>query len=138
VIRWLLRLAVLAGLGFVAWKVWQLLQEDEDHSHEWVAAAPPVVTEKPEAKHAAAKQVTATHVPEKHVPEMQVAEERVAAKPWVKPVGSTCPSGYPVKAKMASKVFRVPGMFSYEESKPERCYCDEGAAIADGFTRAKR
>jgi hypothetical protein len=67
------------------------------------------------------------------------ATEPVAAKDaWVKPVGSTCPPGYPVKAKMASKVYRVPGMFFYEESKPERCYPDEDAAIADGFTRAKR
>ncbi|HZQ58886.1 MAG TPA: hypothetical protein VFA84_12670 [Acidimicrobiales bacterium] len=117
--RWLLRLLVLAGLGFVAWKAWQLLQEgDEDHSGEWAAARP-----------AAASTPVAT------------ATARAAAPPktaWVKPVGSTCPPGYPVKAKTASKVFRVPGMFSYEDSKPERCYCDEQAAAADGFTRAKR
>ena len=53
-------------------------------------------------------------------------------------VGADCPPGYPVKAKTGSKVFRVPGMFSYAESKPERCYCDEDAAVSDGFTRAKR
>jgi hypothetical protein len=107
--RWLLRLLVLVGLAVVAWKVWQLLQEDEDHSHDWVAAA------------------------------RQPLERPLEARePWVKPIGSGCPPGYPVKAKTGSRVFRVPGMFSYEESKPERCYCDEGAAVADGFTRAKR
>jgi hypothetical protein len=107
VTRWLLRLLVLAGLGLLAWKAWQLMQEeDEDHSHEWAPAAPP------------ADEVTKTA--------------------WVKPDGATCPPGYPVKAKTASRVFRIPGMFSYEDSKPERCYCDEDAAVADGFTRAKR
>jgi hypothetical protein len=29
-------------------------------------------------------------------------------------------------------------MVSYDESKPDRCYRDEGAAVADGFTQAKR
>jgi hypothetical protein len=125
VIRWLLRLAVLAGLGFLAWKAWQLMQEDEDHSHEWVAPAAP-------RRAAGAPEPAATREPE-------AAKDAVAGKDaWVKPDGSGCPPGYPVKAKTSSKVYRVPGMFSYEESKPERCYRDEAAAIADGFTRAKR
>jgi len=124
VIRWLLRLAVLAGLGYLAWAVWQLLQEDEDHSHEWVA---------PAASRPLADAPASTRGP-------AAAKEAAAAtkEAWVKPVGSTCPPGYPVKAKTSSRVYRVPGMFSYEESKPERCYRDEDAAIADGFTRAKR
>ena len=121
-IRWLLRLAVLAGLGYLAWKAWQLMQEDEDHSHEWLTSRPPVATEEPVA-------TTGRGAAEQAVDDKDT---------WVKPVGSRCPPGYPVKAKTSSKVYRVPGMFSYEESKPERCYRDEDAAIADGFTRAKR
>ena len=119
--RWLLRLLVLAGLAFIAWKVWQLVDEGEDHSAEWAGA--------PRARGEAVA-----------APAAELRAE-TAAEPtttWVKPVGSTCPPGYPIKAKTGSKVFRVPGMFSYEDSKPERCYCDEDAAIADGFTRAKR
>ena len=167
--RWLLRLLVLAGLGFVAWKVWQLVQEDEDHSAEW-AAARSRVGEKPAAAAPAlvrparppTEAVVAEHggagsdrgagehgragrdrgaVVAEHggTGSDRGAEENGGADAaWVKPDGSTCPPGYPVKAKTGSKVYRVPGMFSYEESKPERCYRDEAAAVADGFTRAKR
>ena len=57
---------------------------------------------------------------------------------WVEPVGTTCPPDHPVKVKMASRLFRVPGMFAYERTKPDRCYPNEDGAIADGFTRAQR
>jgi len=57
---------------------------------------------------------------------------------WVEPVGTTCPPDHPVKVKMASRLFRVPGMFAYERTRPDRCYPNEDEAIADGFTRAQR
>ena len=127
--RWLLRLLVLAGLGFAAWKVWQLLQEGEDHSDEWAATTA-------RAERGRAAEARAGSAPPGE--ETRTASAEAADATWVKPVGAECPPGYPVKAKTASKVFRVPGMFSYAESKPERCYCNEDAAAADGFTRAKR
>jgi hypothetical protein len=69
------------------------------------------------------------------------ARVRKAAKPatlWVEPSGGTCPSSHPVKAKMASRIFHLPGMFAYERTRPDRCYADAEAAEGDGFTRAKR
>jgi hypothetical protein len=58
---------------------------------------------------------------------------------WVKVNGDGDPPvSHPVKAKVASRVYRVPGMASYDQTKPDRCYPTAEAAEADGFTRAKR
>lgn len=64
-----------------------------------------------------------------------VTEAEVA---WVEPDGNVCPTGHPVKAKLASKIFHVPGGLSYARVKPDRCYRDAGAAEADGLRPAKR
>ena len=48
------------------------------------------------------------------------------------------PPTHPIKAKAASRIYHLPGMVNYARTKPDRCYADEAAAAADGFTRAKR
>jgi hypothetical protein len=58
--------------------------------------------------------------------------------PWVEPVDGACPSTHPVKAKLSSKIFHVPGMANYERTTPDRCYVDAAAAEADGLRAAKR
>jgi hypothetical protein len=50
----------------------------------------------------------------------------------------SCPASYPIKAKLASKVFHLPGMANYERTKADRCYLDASAAEADGLRQAKR
>jgi len=50
----------------------------------------------------------------------------------------TCPPTHPIKAKAASGIYHLPGMLAYARSNPDRCYADEAAAVADGFTKAKR
>jgi hypothetical protein len=62
----------------------------------------------------------------------------VPAPAWVEAEDGTCPDGYPVKAKLSSRLFHLPGMLAYERTKPDRCYTDAAAAEADGFTRARR
>jgi hypothetical protein len=57
---------------------------------------------------------------------------------WVEPTGDRCPDTHPLKAKLSSKIFQVPGMFAYDRTKPDRCYSDEVTATADGFTKAKK
>jgi len=57
---------------------------------------------------------------------------------WVEPVDGACPPSHPVKVKLSSGIFHLPGMFAYERTKPDRCYRDADSAGADGFTRAKR
>ncbi|HET7522544.1 MAG TPA: hypothetical protein VFJ79_00210 [Acidimicrobiales bacterium] len=58
---------------------------------------------------------------------------------WVSPNGSgDAPSTHPVKAKLVSRLYRVPGMPMYNRTVPDRCYTTPEAAEADGFTRAAR
>ena len=45
----------------------------------------------------------------------------------------SCPATHPVKAKLASGIYHVPGGGNYERTKPDRCYVDaddgRGSAI---------
>lgn len=62
-----------------------------------------------------------------------------AGAPWTEPAGDgSCPDGYPVKAKMGSKIFHSPGQLNYDRTTPDRCYVDAAAAEADGLRAAKR
>jgi hypothetical protein len=62
-----------------------------------------------------------------------------AGSGWVAPdEGGTCPVGHPVKAKLSSKIYHLPGMSAYARTNPDRCYASPERAEADGFTRAKR
>jgi len=63
------------------------------------------------------------------------AEPRTA---WVEPDGDVCPSTHPVKARVGSGLFRLPGMPGYERMRPDRCYGSEEDAVGDGLTRARR
>jgi len=58
---------------------------------------------------------------------------------WVEPDGpASCPASHPVKAKLSSGIFHVPGDANYERTRPDRCYADARAAEADGLRPAKR
>jgi len=57
---------------------------------------------------------------------------------WVDPDNGVCPASHPVKAKLASGIYHLPGGQSYERTRPDRCYRDGGAAEADGLRPAKR
>jgi len=82
--------------------------------------------------------------PAKKAPAKKKAAVRKKAAPkvvaaWVTPdPDGTCPTSHPVKAKLSSKLFHLPGMFAYARTKPDRCYRDEAAAEADGLQKAKR
>jgi hypothetical protein len=85
------------------------------------APAAPVARNAPVAKKAPAKKAPAK-----------------AQATWVDPDGNICPKSHPVKAKLSSKIFQLPGMFAYERTKPDRCYKNAAGAEADGFRAAKR
>ncbi len=63
---------------------------------------------------------------------------RVAVATWVEPIDGACPDGFPVKAKLSSGIFHVPGMVNYARTTPDRCYASSEAAAADGLRPAKR
>lgn len=68
----------------------------------------------------------------------QVGAAAAADRLWVEPDGAVCPSSHPVKAKLSSSIFHLPGMTAYERTTPDRCYRDAAAAEADGLRPAKR
>ena len=72
----------------------------------------------------------------------ETAAEEVAAPAtpttWVEPTGRICPPSHPIKAKLTSMLFHLPGMAAYNRTNPDRCYADETAAEQDGVTRARR
>jgi hypothetical protein len=56
---------------------------------------------------------------------------------WVAPVDDACPTSHPVKAKLSSGIYHVPGGMNYERTKPDRCYRDPEAADLDGLRPSK-
>jgi hypothetical protein len=68
-----------------------------------------------------------------------VAPTRAAAiAPWVDPDGGACPATHPVKAKLASGIFHVPGGSNYDRTQADRCYVNAEAATRDGLRASKR
>lgn len=57
---------------------------------------------------------------------------------WVDPMDGACPPGFPVKAKLRSGIYHLPGMAAYERTVPDRCYPTAETAAADGLRAAKR
>jgi hypothetical protein len=81
----------------------------------------------------------AKKAPRKKAPAKKKAAPAHVEAAWVSPdPGGLCPTSHPVKAKLSSKLFHVPGMFAYARTHPDRCYRDEATAEADGLTKAKR
>jgi hypothetical protein len=62
-----------------------------------------------------------------------------ATDPWVEPAESgACPANHPVKAKLASGIYHVPGGANYARTQADRCYLSAEAAEADGLRASKR
>jgi hypothetical protein len=60
------------------------------------------------------------------------------AEGWVVPAADgSIPVGYPVKVKVTSGIFHVPGGRFYERTTADRCYPSAAAAEADGYRPSK-
>ena len=64
--------------------------------------------------------------------------EPMVSGAWVEPDDGACPVSHPVKGKVTSGIFHVPGGQNYERTRADRCYPDTAAAEADGLRQAKR
>jgi hypothetical protein len=58
--------------------------------------------------------------------------------PWVEATDGVCPTSHPVKGKLSSRIFHLPGMLNYDRTRADRCYRDVTAAEEDGLRPAKR
>jgi hypothetical protein len=63
----------------------------------------------------------------------------VAPESWVIATsdGGTAPEGFPVKVKVSSGIFHVPGGRFYDRTNPDRWYATADAAQADGYRQSK-
>jgi hypothetical protein len=93
------------------------------------SAAPEVA---PAAKPKAAKK--ATKAKAKSKPKAKKAD----VPAWVAPTEGAVPETHPVKVKVSSGIYHLPGMINYDRTTPDRCYRDAAAAEADGFRPARR
>lgn len=66
------------------------------------------------------------------------AQEPPGERIWVAANDGVCPQSHPVKAKLSSKIFHLPGSRNYSRTKADRCYPDETSAQADGLRPALR
>ena len=55
--------------------------------------------------------------------------------PWVEVEGTEAPATHPVKAKLKSGIYHLPGMLNYDRTVPDRWYRDAEAAEADGLRK---
>ena len=72
------------------------------------------------------------------VSETALPESPVTPPAWVEPSADGCPASHPVKAKLSSGIYHLPGMLAYDRTQPDRCYLDELSAQADGLRKSKR
>jgi hypothetical protein len=123
-----LRAGVVAGVAYAAWRAWKA-RVPESSGVTWESAPfpfPPVP-----------RPSTATSTAAEDVP--PPAATPVATNGFVDPgADGACPISHPVKAKLASGIYHVPGGGNYERTKPDRCYASAEDAEADGLRPAKR
>ena len=125
-------LGALAGLAYAAWVAWQRRAPRTERTVEWASAPFPFPPEprpvsRPPGATAATAEASAPAAP---------AETAGGASVEPAPDGS-CPVTHPVKAKLASGIYHVPGGANYARTKADRCYADEDAAASDGLRRSK-
>lgn len=151
-IRGLFKLGLLAGLGYVAYR---LIAQQAPAGDEPFTAAPsrtppaePVRTgARPGAGTKPAGATRPASAPSQPTPapkpggvrSIGVGEVADTVLKWVEPNDDgSCPPTHPVKAKLESGIFHVPGGRHYERVTPDRCYRDADGAVADGLRPSKQ
>jgi hypothetical protein len=120
----LLGAGIVAGVAYAGWRAWK--SRVPESGVEWGEAPFPFP---PVPRPAAAPAATSA----------DVARPAPDAAAFVDPgADGECPLTHPVKAKLASGIYHVPGGGNYERTKPDRCYATAEGAEADGLRPAKR
>jgi hypothetical protein len=113
----ILRTGLIAGIAYAAWRAWRARVPAHSSSDIGWDTAP--------------------------FPFPPVPRPGIAPSPRFEPftlpeADGSCPKTHPVKAKLASGIYHVPGGGNYERTNPDRCYASAEAAEADGLRAAKR
>jgi hypothetical protein len=117
-LRRLVSAGVLAGAAYTVWRAWNAHQPPDEQKLQWEASPFPY----PPVPRAGRNE----------------NEGKAPVSPSSDPnADGTCPVTHPVKAKLTSGIYHVPGGANYDRTKPDRCYVDEAAAMSDGLRRSK-
>ena len=122
---------VVAGAVFAVWRAYRARMPAPATDTAWEAAPFPF----PPIPRPAAPPRTSTASPPS--PNDPHANDDGAGGA-VDPVDGACPASHPVKGKLASGIYHLPGGINYERTRPDRCYVDAAAAESDGLRGAKR
>lgn len=159
-LRWLLRsvlrLTVLAGAGYA---VYRLMRTASLRPGPAAIPSPPPPAERTEPREVTRRPGAGTKPggsdrpaarPEQPTREgvspgsasarsIAVGEVPAHVQRWVEPdAGGSCPGSHPVKAKVESGIFHVPGGAHYDRTHADRCYRDPDAASEDGLRPSKQ
>jgi hypothetical protein len=133
-VRRLLRLLVPLSIAYVV--VWFYRRRQPSLTPAPAPTWPPVT---PPRADPTASPATPPEEDVPTVPSVAAAGEPIPPQSWIAPDDEgVCPTSHPIKAKLSSKIFHLPGMFAYDRTQPDRCYATEDAAVADGLRKAKR
>ena len=116
-------LGVVAGIGYAVWRAVRARMPAPSDDLAWETAPFPFP---PVPRPPAAASVAAA------------SPEITADATWVESEDGVCPTTHPVKAKLSSGIFHVPGGQNYERTHADRCYADPDAAAADGLRQSQR
>jgi hypothetical protein len=110
-------IALIATTTVALWRIWSDRVHDKGATHgEWDQGPFPFPP--------AARAVATPPAP-------------ASLEPWIEPLDGACPLSHPVKAKLSSGIYHVPGGMNYERTRPDRCYVDGAGAEHDGLRAAK-
>jgi hypothetical protein len=137
-LRRVVRLGLLAGLGVGILKVVKGRKAPDPWADSWVstgtpAAAPKTPAEEPASRPAPSRSAKPTRTGPARKSPTGKAEDPPGERLWVAANDGVCPQSHPVKAKLSSKIFHTPESRNYSRTKADRCYPDESSAQADGL-----
>ena len=122
----LLRAGILAGIAYAGWRAWQA-RVPRRSTDDLVGG-----------RRRSRSRRSPGPGSEAPVAEAPNGRAERPSRPSSPAPTASCPVTHPVKAKLASGIYHVPGGGNYERTKPDRCYVDADAAEADGLRAAKR
>jgi hypothetical protein len=138
-LRRVVRLGLLAGLGVGILKVVKGRKAPDPWADSWVSTGTPSPATKTPAEEEAASRPAPSRPskptrtgPARKSPTGK-AEDPPGERLWVAANDGVCPQSHPVKAKLSSKIFHTPASRNYSRTKADRCYPDESSAQADGL-----
>jgi hypothetical protein len=128
-VKRLMGVGVVGGALYAAWRAYQARMPTPTTEGSWEPAPFPF----PPIPRPSSPRPPVNIVPDGAAPHL----ERPSVGLSIEPLDGTCPASHPVKGKLASGIYHLPGGLNYERTRPDRCYVDAAAAESDGLRASK-